>query len=61
MYEFISQQFSLKINAADESKVTIEKEAALYVFGDKGERLPANALKGFDEVAKVFEAASAKI
>jgi hypothetical protein len=57
MYNFVAQQFKLNINAADEAKVTIEKEPALYVFGDKGEKLPANALKGFDEVTKVFNAA----
>ncbi|MDB5192904.1 MAG: acetylxylan esterase [Segetibacter sp.] len=57
MYDFIAQQWKLNPNAADESKVTIEKETALYVFGDKGERLPANAVKGFDEVTKVFEQA----
>jgi hypothetical protein len=57
MYDFIAQQFKLNLNAADEAKVTIEKEPALYVFGDKGEKLPANAVKGFDEVTKVFNAA----
>ncbi|MEI6950034.1 acetylxylan esterase [Paraflavisolibacter sp. H34] len=60
-YDFLAQH--LKLNAAavknkegkyDESKVTIEKYPALYVFGDKGERLPANALKSFDELTKVF-------
>ena len=37
------------------SKVTIEKENALYVFGDKGERLPANAIHGFDNMVKIFD------
>ena len=61
MYNFIAQQWGLNETAADESKVTIEKETALYVFGDKGERLPANAIKGFDKVTEVFEqAVSAK-
>jgi hypothetical protein len=55
MYDFVAQQFKLNSSAADESKVTIEKEAAMYVFGDKGERLPANAVKGFDAITKVFE------
>ncbi len=47
------EQFGLNINAVkdkagniDETKVTIEKDSLLYVFGEKGERLPANALKG---------------
>jgi hypothetical protein len=57
MYEFVAQQFKLNMTPVDESKVTIEKETAMYVFGDKGERLPANAVKGFDEVTKVFEKA----
>jgi len=39
----------------DESSITIEKENALKVFGDKGEKLPANAVKGFENVTKVFE------
>jgi hypothetical protein len=61
MYAFIAKQFGLNtasvINAQDEfdeSGVTLEKEAALKVFGDKGESLPANAVKGFDVVTKVF-------
>jgi hypothetical protein len=39
----------------DESSITIENENALNVFGEKGEKLPANAVKGFDNVTKVFE------
>ncbi|MES2647021.1 MAG: acetylxylan esterase [Bacteroidota bacterium] len=65
MYVFLAEQFHLpsppinKITGnADESSVTIEKENALYVFGDKGERLPANALKSYDGIVKVFEAAT---
>jgi len=60
MYEFIAQQFHLNIDVIkangkiDESRITIEKEAALYVFGEKGERLPANALKGFENISKEF-------
>ena len=65
MYEFIAKYFNLNINAfkkqdgkIDESKVTIEKESAMYVFGEKGERLPANAIKSFDELQKVFDKAT---
>ena len=61
LYKFIAKNFHLDIHAIedkngniDESKVTIEKEPAMYVFGDKGEKLPANAIKGFDELQKVF-------
>jgi hypothetical protein len=62
MYAFIAKHFGLdagKIKNAngefDESSITIESENALKVFGEKGEKLPANAVKGFDNVTKVFE------
>jgi sugar phosphate isomerase/epimerase len=62
LYEFIAKHFKLDINKLkdvagkiDESKVTIEKEAALYVFGEHGENLPANAIKGFEILQQVFE------
>ncbi|WPU92372.1 acetylxylan esterase [Mucilaginibacter sabulilitoris] len=65
LYEFVAKNFHLNINAIkdksgkiDESKVTIEKEPAMYVFGDKGEKLPADAIKGFDQLQKVFAAAT---
>lgn len=61
MYEFVAQQFGLNLDAVkdkngnvDESKVTIEKEPAMYVFGDNGERLPANAIHGFENMQKEF-------
>jgi hypothetical protein len=64
MYEFVAKQFGLDLKkiqnaqgAIDESGITIENENALKVFGDKGEKLPANAVKGFDNVTKVFESA----
>jgi sugar phosphate isomerase/epimerase len=59
MYEFIADKFNLDISKADESKIVIENEAALYVFGEKGESLPANALKGFDAITNAFEQAIA--
>jgi sugar phosphate isomerase/epimerase len=55
MYEFIADKFNLDLSKADESKVVIENETALYVFGDKGEKLPVNALKGFDVITNTFE------
>jgi hypothetical protein len=65
MYDFIARNFDLNINACkdksgniDESKVTIEKFPAMYVFGEKGERLPANAVKSFEELEKVFKNAT---
>jgi Acetyl esterase (deacetylase) len=65
MYEFVAKYFNLNIKAfkdkngnIDESKVTIEKAPAMYVFGEKGERLPSNAIKSFDELQKVFNNAT---
>lgn len=62
VYEFMAQYLELDINAVkdktgkiDESKCTIEEESAMYVFGKKGESLPANAIKGFDALKKLFE------
>jgi hypothetical protein len=62
MLEFVAQQFKLDINAIkdkngniDESKVSIEEQAAMYSFGKSGELLPANAIKGFDQLVKVWE------
>jgi hypothetical protein len=65
VYEFMAKNLGLNISTIedasgniDESKSTVEKEQALYVFGDKGERLPANAIHGFDEMVKVFDKAT---
>lgn len=67
LYDFLVDQFKLdaagvkdKNGKYDESKCTIEKESAMYVFGDKGERLPANAIKGFEQLEKVFKASILK-
>jgi hypothetical protein len=67
MYDFVAKHFKLNINAVkgingkvDESKVTIEKYPAMYVFGPSGEKLPANAIHGFDQLEKVFASASKK-
>ncbi len=61
LYAFMAKYLSLNINAIttadtiNESSITIEPEKALYVFGDKGEKLPAHAIHGFENVEKVFE------
>jgi hypothetical protein len=62
LYEFVAKHFKLDITKIkdkegkiDESKVTIEPETALFVFGDHGERLPANALHSYDDLKKQFE------
>ncbi|WPU97444.1 acetylxylan esterase [Mucilaginibacter sp. cycad4] len=67
LYAFIAKNFHLDINKIkdskggfDDQKVTIEKEQAMYVFGNKGEKLPTNAIKGFDQLEKVFAQATKK-
>lgn len=67
LYDFLIDQFKLngaavkdKSGQYDESKCTIEKESAMYVFGDKGERLPSNAIKGFETLVKVFNESISK-
>jgi dienelactone hydrolase len=53
IYAFMGKYLRLK-NDTDESKVTIEKEQMMYVFGDKGEKLPANAIHGFTQLEKLW-------
>jgi hypothetical protein len=67
LYEFIAEHFNMNIDAIkdkqgriDESRVTVEEEQALYVFGKNGETLPANAIKGFENLVKLFEALQGK-
>jgi len=62
VYEFMAKHLGLTLSAIqdaegkiDESKITIEPEKSLYVFGDNGEKLPVHALKGFENLEKVFE------
>ena len=45
VYDFFIDVFGLDRNMLDESKVTIEPENALKSFGEKGEKLPAGALR----------------
>lgn len=61
LYDFVAVNFKLNTlplkdtnGKYDESAVKIEKPSALYVFGEKGERLPANAIKGFSTLASMF-------
>lgn len=63
VYTFMARYLKLDSNAVrnntgdvDESFVTIEPEQAMVVFGDQGERLPAHAIRGFDQLERVFEA-----
>ena len=61
LYEFMAKHLSLNIKAIqdasgkiDESKITIEPEKSLFVFGDNGEKLPTHAVKGFENLERVF-------
>lgn len=61
VYEFMARHLNLNIKAIqdtngkiDESKITIEPEKSLFVFGDNGEKLPAHAVKGFENLERVF-------
>jgi sugar phosphate isomerase/epimerase/dienelactone hydrolase len=69
VYEFMAKHLGLNLKAIqdangkiDESKITIEPEKSLFVFGDNGEKLPAHAVKGFENLERVFadEIAKAK-
>ena len=55
MYKFIVKHFGLNEKMIDESKVTLEREPQMYAFGEKGEKLPANAIKGKDALLKVLK------
>jgi len=61
MYQFMAKHLGLDIRAIldkdgkiDETKCTVEPEAALYVFGEQGEKLPADAIRGFEELERMF-------
>ena len=67
VYEFMAKYLGLNLNAIkdtngtfNESGITIENETALYVFGDKGEKLPAKSIKGFEQLEQVFYTAIKK-
>jgi hypothetical protein len=61
-YAFLAKYLGLNAKAAqdangkfDESKCTIEKYEALYVFGPKGENFPKNAVRDLETLKKVLE------
>jgi dienelactone hydrolase len=61
VYEFVANQLRLNIKAIqdgagkiDESGITIEKDELMYVFGDHGERLPENAVRGFAQLEMLW-------
>jgi sugar phosphate isomerase/epimerase/dienelactone hydrolase len=62
VYEFFAKHLHLNLKAIQnnagnivDTVVTLEPENAFFVFGDKGEKLPARAVKGFENVEKLFE------
>ena len=57
IYDFMAKYLGLNRAAADEAKITIEQAPAMYVFGEKGERLPASAIHGFAQLEKVWNQA----
>lgn len=58
VYDFFAEVFNLNKKMLDESKVTIEPEAAMYSFGEKGELLPENAIRSFQQVAAFIDKAA---
>lgn len=65
VYRFMARQLGLNLSAVqnaagaiDEAAITIEQEQALYVFGAHGEKLPANALHGFDKLEQLWKKAT---
>jgi sugar phosphate isomerase/epimerase len=61
VYDFFAKYLNLNLKpiqvtdgSINDTTITLEPENAFYVFGDKGEKLPANAVKGFENVQKLF-------
>lgn len=61
VYEFFAKHLGLNlkpVQAADgtiaDTTITLEREDAFYVFGKNGENLPAHAVKGFENLEKLF-------
>lgn len=61
VYDFLIEHFKLNPKSLkngngnyDESSVTIEKMDALYTFGPNGEKLPKNAIRGYENLEKLF-------
>ncbi|SHL40760.1 Sugar phosphate isomerase/epimerase [Chitinophaga jiangningensis] len=65
VYKFMAKELGLNAAAildaggsANETGITIEPEQAMYVFGDHGEKLPAHAVKSFEQLETVFQTAT---
>ena len=55
VYDFFISTFNLNAKMLDESKVTIEPKEAMYSFGVNGENMPANAIREFKQVERMFD------
>lgn len=67
LYEFLAKTFNLNLLVLQNDKheivdtlISLEPENNFFVFGDKGEYLPANAVKGFATIEKLFYSEIAK-
>jgi len=54
VYNFFINAFHLNANLLDETKVIVEPKEAMYSFGIKGEKMPATAIRSFNDVEKFF-------
>lgn len=61
VYEFFAKHLKLDLKTIQSAEgsiadttIALEPENAFYVFGDKGEKLPAHAVKGFSKIQKLF-------
>jgi hypothetical protein len=61
MYEFMARHMGLNIDMVkdsigniDESNCIIEDEPDMYVFGKNREKMPANAIKGIEELERIY-------
>ena len=62
VYQFFASVFNLDSKMIDEKKVTIEPENVMYSFGEKGEKMPVNAIREYKQLEKYFDKkADAKI
>jgi len=61
VYEFFAKYLGLNLKpiqvedgTINDTTITLEPENAFYVFGDRGEKLPARAVIGFENLEKLF-------
>lgn len=63
-YVFLAKHLGLNLNAVtdangkiDESKCVVESRVDMLIFGENGEYIPDNAIKGIDKLYEVYDAA----